>query len=278
MDWNKLKAFYEVALNNSIYMTILHLLGEELVDELLGIYLDILYSVSTNLQDKHTCDTIQIKFIDTGYLNFDEAYRELRNYFFSILDKKTILEFVKGVIFTNTDYNFHNISKIEVLGGYVVNYTALVHFMQIDLCNLRVEDLEYVKKDFIEMTIKINPLFDTQQVIKENIRDLFYFNDGIKINNTKNISKYEKLRRIFDIYLITKYPEIYLDAYSGQDITDKDIFMQLRKFGFTFGKSNDTTWDEKNLKLESRYNHTFIEKDILVMNKIRSINLGDMII
>lgn len=209
-------------------------------------------------------NTLRLQFLDTDYLTYAETVESICNAFLVLLPPKKILEFSKELIFT-CSYDALPFEFFSQKSS--INYTALVYLIQKDLTTLTFSDITRIKKDVFNKQIQFNPFFDTQFEIIGKIKYIFYQLGKIKINDTKTGSKDEKLKRTFDIYLMTTYPDIYFISDSKEKLTNKDIYTELLNIGYSYGEQyGDESIDA------SKY-HCQIKRELELIDALKKIEI-----
>lgn len=207
---------------------------------------------------------LHIKFLDTDYLSYAKTVESMCDSFLGILPTKKILEFSKELIF-RCSYDAQPFEFYSQKSS--INYTALVYLLQKDLTSLTFFDITQIKKDVFNRQIQFNPFFDTQFEIIGKIKDIFYQLEKIKINDTKTGNKDEKLKRIYDIYLMTKYPNIYFESEDKNKLSNKEIYLELLKLGYSYGEE----YDDESMNA-SKY-HRQIQRELKLIDELKKINI-----
>lgn len=207
---------------------------------------------------------LQIKFLDTDYLSYAKTVESMCDAFLALLPTKKILEFSKKLIFTCSydalPFKFYSQKSS-------INYTALVYLIQKDLISLTFFDIAQIKKDVFNRQIQFNPFFDTQSEIIEKIKKIFYQLGKIKVNETKTGSKDVKFKRIYNIYLMTTYPNIYYMSDNKEKLTNKEIYTELLKLGYSYGEE----YDDESMNA-SRY-HRQIQRELELIEELKKIEI-----
>ena len=221
---------------------------------------------------------IRIQFNDNDYLTFEEALNQIRTIFLKQIPKMILFEFTKSLIFesnfrtTPGESLFKQKNELED----TLNYSAFIYFMQKDLTTLNIKDLYRIKNDFLGLNIYLNPFFDQQKEIKEAIRDIFYDTDRVGIKKAKYVTKRERLKRIFYVYLMTEYPQIYFDDERKTMVENTEIYLELRKLGYIFHECDTNNGDIYSVSVPSQVNrHILNDKKIIKDIKKIKINFDD---
>jgi|688.fasta_scaffold226930_1 hypothetical protein len=218
-------------------------------------------------------DILRIKFSDTEHLTYLEIIECLCNAFLALLPQKTILEFSKKLIFSYSydSFPFQLFTQKAQLDFFTqqssFNYTALVYMIQKDITKLNFFDISRIKKDVFNMQIEFNPFFDKQTEIIKKINKIFYNFGKIKINISKTGTKDEKFKRIYDIYLMTEYPNIYFEPEDKNKLSNKEIYLELLKLGYSYGEG----YDDESINA-SKY-HTQIKRDLELIDELKKIEI-----
>lgn len=209
-------------------------------------------------------NVLHIKFLDTDYLSYEKAVESMCDSFLGILPTKKILEFSKELIF-RCSYDAQPFEFYSQKSS--INYTALVYLLQKDLTSLTFFDITQIKKDVFNRQIQFNPFFDTQSEIIEKIKKIFYQLGKIKINDTKTGNKDEKLKRIYEIYLIITYPTIYFQTEKRIALKNSELYSKLIELGYSYESQYE------NDSINASKHHRQIQRELELIKELKKINI-----
>lgn len=178
--------------------------------------------------------------------SFDELLTFLRNEALKRFNLEVKFGFVKDIIFRN------------------INYNTVIYFLNIDLNELCMENIEKSQDINFTRNISFNPFLDSQQDIIRKINNIYYNmpTKGVKINKTKLISQSDRLKRIFDVYYINYYLK---------ECSPTIIYKILRKrFGHIFNEFT-LAGDFSNLNNEAQQYKIYVNKDLEFIKNIKEV-------
>ncbi len=191
--------------------------------------------------------SLVIKYNDCDIrYSFDELLTFLRNEALKRFNLEVKFGFVKDIIFKN------------------INYNTFIYFLNIDLNELCMENIEKSQNINFTRNISFNPFLDSQQDIIKKINNIYYNmpTKGVKINKTKLISQSDRLKRIFDTYYINYYLK---------ECSPTTIYKILRmRFGHIFNEFTLVD-DFSNLNNEAQQYKIYVNKDLEFIKNIKEV-------
>ncbi len=216
---------------------------------------------------------IKIKFDNSDYLSFEEALNKIQTIFLQYIPKNILFTFTKSLIF---DSNFRMTPSERLLKQKdelknMINYSAFIYFIQIDLLKITMDDLNYIKEDLLGWNFRLNPFFDQKTKVIDEVSKIFKNFKTIQIKEGKYIQKKDRLKRIYDVYIMTQYANIYFGSENKSGKYHR-IIVELRKLGYIFTEYYLDDTDLLNTADTAPYN-SHIRSDEEIIENIKKITL-----
>ncbi|HES59542.1 MAG TPA: hypothetical protein ENO18_03835 [Caldithrix sp.] len=180
---------------------------------------------------------IRIQFSDGSFLTFSQALDSIRTLFLQFMPKNVLFQFIKTLIF-ESNYRYGSAAllfKQSDIFDNTINFTALVYFIQKDLENITIEDFYKIKNDLLGLNIVVNPFFEHKADAIDKVQQLYENLNSIVIREGKHATKEERFKRIFDVYLLTTYQDVFFPMASKK-IPETSLYVELRKLGYRFNE------------------------------------------
>jgi len=225
-DFNSRNSLYSCVKESSILIKRI-LLFE--IEEITENYFHQAY-LSMNMKYKKDFEKLKIKFSNTlTHASFLEVVDMLQNKFLNILNKELKFNFITDIIFS---FNSEFLQSRSSLDNQEINYNFLVYYMNQNLSKITIKILKKSLTYDLTTTLVINPEFENKTDVIKKVNSIYKMHKiKIKINNSKNIDNYTRMKRLFLIHIFIKYKkrnykniDIYKEAlrlevgYSYQDI------------------------------------------------------------